>query len=39
MASVDLSVAFDVVNIDLLMERLRVIGLPGDVVDLIQVMA
>ena len=37
MASVDLSAAFDVVNIDLLLEHLRVIGLPGDVRDLIQV--
>jgi hypothetical protein len=37
MASVDLSAAFDVVNIDLLMERLRVIGLPDDVLDLIHV--
>ena len=36
MASVDLSAAFDLVNIDLLMERLRIIGLPGDVVDLIR---
>ena len=37
MASVDLSAAFDVVNIDLLMKRLRVIGLPEDILDLIQV--
>ena len=37
MASVYLSAAFDVVNIDPLLERLRVIGLPGDVRDLIQV--
>ena len=36
MASVDLSAAFDVVNIDLLIERLRIIGLPSDVVDLIE---
>ena len=37
MASVDLSAAFDVVNIDLLMERLRVIGLPEDVLTLIHI--
>ena len=37
MASIDLSAAFDVVNIDLLMVRLRKIGLPGDVVALIDV--
>ena len=37
MASLDLSAAFDVVNIDLLMKRLRIIGLPGDVLSLIDV--
>ena len=37
MASVDLSAAFDVVNIDLLMERLKVIGLPDDILGLIRV--
>ena len=37
MASIDLSAAFDVVNLDLLMERLRVVGLPGDVLGLIEV--
>ena len=37
MASVDLSAAFDVVNIDLLMTRLRIIGLPPDVIDLIEI--
>ena len=37
MASVDLSAAFDVVNIDLLLIRLGVIGLPGDLVGLIEV--
>ena len=36
MASVDLSAAFDVVNIDLLIDRLRIIGLPRDVVGLIR---
>ena len=37
MASIDLSAAFDVVYIDLFLERLRVIGLPDDVVGLIEV--
>ena len=37
MASIDLSAAFDVVNIDLLMVRLGKIGLPGDVIALIDV--
>ena len=36
MASLDLSAAFDVVNTDLLLERLRVIGLPIDLVALIE---
>ena len=37
MASIDLSAAFDVVNIDLLLERLRIVGLPVDVVELVKV--
>ena len=37
MASIDLSAAFDVVNIDLLMVRLRIIGLPDDVLGFIHV--
>ena len=37
MASIDLSAAFDIVNVDLLIKRLRIIGLPKDVVDLIKV--
>ena len=37
MSSIDLSAAFDVVNINLLIERLRIIGLPGDIVDLIKI--
>ena len=37
MASLDLSAAFDVVNIDLLMKRLTIIGLPRDVLSLIEV--
>ena len=35
MASLDLSSAFDVVNVELLIKRLHIIGLPGDVVQLI----
>ena len=37
MSSIDLSAAFDVVNINLLIDRLRIIGLPGDIVDLIKI--
>ena len=37
MASIDLSAAFDVVNIDLLMKRLRIIGLPEDLLYLIEI--
>ena len=36
MASLDLSAAFDVVNIDLLLTRLETVGLPMDVVKLIK---
>ena len=36
MVSVDLSAAFDVVNIDLLMKRLRILGLPDDVLSLVE---
>ncbi len=36
-ASLDLSAAFDVVNINLLLKRLRIIGLPNDLVELISV--
>jgi hypothetical protein len=35
-ASLDLS-AFDIVNINLLIKRLKIVGLPDDVVDLIEV--
>ncbi len=35
-ASLDLSAAFDVVNIDLLIERLQIIGLPKDVILLLK---
>ena len=37
MASLDLSSAFDVVNIPLLIKRLNIIGLPGDVINLIEI--
>jgi hypothetical protein len=36
MASLDLSAAFDLVNIELLIKRLRIIGLPNDLVRLIR---
>ena len=36
-ASLDLSAAFDIVNVDLLVRRLKIIGLPDDVVALIRV--
>ena len=36
MASIEFSAAFDMVNVDLLISRLRIIGLPGDLVGLIQ---
>ena len=35
MASLDLSAAFDVVNVELLLKRLRIIGLPMDLIDLV----
>ena len=37
MASIDLSAAFDVVSIKLLLKRLKIIGLPQDVIDLIKI--
>ena len=37
LASLDLSAAFDIVNVDLLIRRLKVIGLPDDVVSLIRI--
>ena len=36
MASLDLSAVFDTVNIDLLIERIKILGLPTDVVDLVE---
>ena len=35
MASLDLSAAFDVVNVDLLLQRLKVMGIPDDITDLL----
>ena len=37
MASLDLSAAFDLVNIRLLLKRLKIVGLPDDVIDLVRV--
>ena len=37
LASLDLSAAFDIVNISLLLKRLRILGLPNDIIDLIEV--
>ena len=37
MSSIDLSAAFDVVNVDLLLKRLNILGLPNDVIDLIRI--
>jgi hypothetical protein len=37
MSSLDLTAAFDVVNIDLLLKRLTIMGLPEDVISLIRV--
>ena len=37
MASLDLSAAFDVVNVDLLLKRMRIIGLPPDLVQLVSI--
>ena len=36
MASLDLSMAFDMVNTNLLVERLKVMGMPNDVIKLIK---
>ena len=36
MASIDLSVAFDVINIGLLVKRLNIIGIPSDGISLIE---
>ena len=36
MASMDLSMAFNLVNTDLLIKRLRIMGMPNDVIGLIR---
>ena len=36
MASLDLSAAFEVVNVKLLLRRLDIIGIPSDVVSLVE---
>ena len=36
-ASLDLSAAFDMVNIDLLLKRMSIIGLPDDLIGLIRI--
>ena len=36
MASLDLSAAFDVVNVDLLLKRMKIIGLPDDITQLVE---
>ena len=36
LASIDLSAAFDVVDVGLLIKRLRILGLPDDVITLIE---
>jgi hypothetical protein len=37
MVSLDLSSAFDIINTNLLMQRLKIIGLPTDILNLIEV--
>ena len=37
MASLDLSSAFDIVNVNLLLKRLHLVGLPNDVINLIKI--
>ena len=37
MANLDLSSAFDVVNVKLLLKRMRIAGLPSDIVKLIEI--
>jgi hypothetical protein len=36
-ASLDLSSAFDIINVNLLIKRLKIMGMPGDLIDLIDV--
>ena len=37
MASLDLSSAFDMVNVDLLLKRMKLMGLPDNLVSLIEI--
>jgi hypothetical protein len=37
MASLDLSAAFDIVNVQLLLKRLKILGMPTDLINLIEV--
>ena len=37
MASLDLSAAFDLVNVEILIKRLKIIGFPSDLIDLIRI--
>ena len=37
LASIDLSAAFDIIDVDLLIKRLVILGLPNDVVNLIEI--
>ena len=37
MASLDLSAAFDLVNLDLLLKRLKIMGIPNDLISLLEV--
>ena len=37
MANIDLSAAFDIVNVKLLLRRMRIVGLPEDVVELVDI--
>ena len=37
LAGIDLSAAFDVVDVELLIKRLTILGLPGDVINLIKI--
>ena len=37
MASLDLSSAFDVVNINLLLKRMKIMGIPRDIIELVEI--
>jgi hypothetical protein len=36
MASIDLSGAFDLVNVELLPKRMKIIGLPNDIIEIVE---